>query len=100
MDPINAPLCHPLTTGGESGFLLRADSSVSMGTGGGQTGGLIQFCPGHIGTGDVEVLLAASVAGVAGVVASSTTIPGKVFLGANASACRPVAMAVQALYLG
>lgn len=47
-------------------------------------------------------MLQGSVAGIAAgaAVAAGTNLPGKTFILANAAGARPVAMAVQALYLG
>lgn len=56
VDPIGAPLCHPVASGGESGYLLRADSTITFALGAGKTGGYVFVAPGNLGSGNVELL--------------------------------------------
>lgn len=65
---------------------MRADTTVTFPLDTGKTGGYFFIAPGNLGTGNVEILIQNSVAGVAAGAASvlGTLLPGKTFLGTNA----------------
>lgn len=101
MDPCNAPMAHPVYGGVEAGYLFRASSFTTIGTGTGETAGLVHWTPGAIGTGANEFIIGFA----AGHSTTLTTIgnngaPGRDFLLANASVYRCVAACLQISYPG
>lgn len=107
-DPCYAPLCNPVYSGGEGGYLVRGDSYgtvvSSTGTAGTDTAGFLLFTPGAIGTTQSEVVGGANAAssGNITVASTSTTLqaPCRFFLGNSASAVRCVAACVKVSFLG
>lgn len=59
-DPINAPLVHPIYTGGDGGYLLRADSTFNVGAGVTDNSGYLHWTPGAIGPSGSDLVFAAT----------------------------------------
>lgn len=102
MDPCNGPLEHPVYAGSEAGFLFRAQSVFTVGTGATDTAGYLHWTPGYVNSNNSEILTAAGAAAnttlVAG--ASGTAGPGKAFLNGNAFGVRCVAACLRIVYPG
>lgn len=100
-DPCAAPLTHPVYSGGDSGFLFRAESVTTIGTLSTETSGYLHWTPGYVNTNNTELVFGASAGpGTAVAAGSGNTTPGKVFLGGNASAARCVAACLKVTYPG
>jgi len=98
-DPCGAPLTHPLYAGGEGGILVKAESVINIAAGASETGVLMHWTPGAIGSGNTELLTSAPAGDSATATAASST-PGKTFLNDNATGVRVVAACMQVTYLG
>lgn len=100
-DPCNAPLVHPVYAGGDAGFLVRADSVLTVGNVTTETAGFLHWTPGYINSNNTELLIgAAPTATTATVATASSGGPAKGFLAANAKATRCVAACVTVTYPG
>lgn len=100
-DPCSAPLVHPTYSGTEAGYLVRAESFATFGTGGTETSGAIGWTPGSIGAeGNELVRIVAASASAATQVDQVTGVPGKAFLQANASQYRCVAACLKVSFPG
>jgi hypothetical protein len=100
-DPCNGPLVHPIYPGTDAGFLFRAESFTSFGTGAGETSGVVHWTPGYPNFNDSEFLYTATAGGgTTGTMASATASPGKTFLATNARGVRCVAACMKVSYNG
>lgn len=100
-DPCGAPLVHPVYSGGEGGYLIRADSYFGLAGGAGQTSGAVLWTPGAIGTTNSELVViqgADELVVTPGV--GNGNSPGKAFLAQVASNARCVAACIKVTYLG
>lgn len=105
MDPCGAPLTHPVYAGGDSGYLIRAETFFSFATGTtpGVTAGIMHWVPGAINTTGtdltfVDVATGATTATL-GTVAGKES-PGAAFLRSQASMYRCVAACAKISYVG
>lgn len=100
-DPCNAPVVHPIYTGGDSGYLFRAENFISVGTGATDTAGYLHWTPGAISSSSAE-LLVANGADPSTSLVNSTSLgtPGKTFLATNARGVRCVAACLRVSYPG
>lgn len=103
-DPINAPLVHPVYSGGDGGYLLRADSTFNVSGGVTSTSGYLHWTPSAIGPSGSDIVYADTTSGstsqvgvAAGLVPNT---PGYTFLTTNAAGARVVAASMQLAYIG
>lgn len=101
MDPCNGPLEHPVYAGADAGFLFRAQSVVTFGTGASDRAGIMHWTPGYVNNNNSELLAAGAVDGVTSVLANTVGVfgPGKSFLN-NAYGVRCIAACVRVVYPG
>lgn len=102
IDPCRAPLAYPTYSGGEGGYLVRVESFITVGTGAGETCGMVHWVPGFKNTNNTDFLFisnsnpdAANVGMNAGMYG-----PGASFLLSNAASARCVAACMKAFYGG
>lgn len=99
-DPCAAPLVHPVYSGGDAGFLFRADSVAVPGAGVGNNGGVLHWTPGYVNSSNTELMATPSNDGAANTMVAFNQNPGKAFLTANAKGARCVAACVRIVYPG
>lgn len=100
-DPCNAKLVPPVYPGADAGFLFRADSFGSVGTGAGQTSGTIHWTPGYPNSSNTEFLLIGTAGGsTAGTAVAFPQTPGKIFIDGNSRAVRCIAACLRISFPG
>jgi len=103
-DPCNAPLCHPIYPGTESGFLFRAENFANIadpGAGATTTAGIWHWTPGYVNADSTElVFINSATASAAQTVVATTNSPGKSFLAANARGVRCIAACMRITFIG
>lgn len=101
-DPCNAPLVHPTYSGVEGGYLMRADSFLTMGDNAGATSGYLQWTPSVLEPGLSGILSAATTGGAVGAIPASVgdKTPAWTYLLANCSEVRTVAACLRVTYPG
>lgn len=100
-DPCNGPVVHPVYSGAEAGFLFRAESVLTLGTGATQNSGVFHWTPGYVNSSNSEIVTAgADGASLLITMAVNGNSPGKPFLAANAFGARCVAACVRVVYPG
>lgn len=100
-DPCGAPLAHPVYSGTEGGYLVRAEAILNVGAVAGHKNGRFLFTPGAIGS--AEAILAFSgpddtSAGAS--VSFGADAPGYGFIRGQASTARPVAACLKVSFIG
>lgn len=103
VDPINAPLVHPIYAGGDGGYLLRADSTFVGGSNALETAGFLHWTPGSIGPTGTDLVAgfaSGPVAVAPATMGGGANSPGYTFLASNCSAARVVAACMQIAYVG
>lgn len=100
-DPCGAAVVHPVYSGAEAGFLFRAESVLTLGTGATDTSGILHWVPGYANSNNSELGVAAAAGPSALVtIAANGNSPGKPFLGTNAFGARCVAACIKVIYPG
>jgi len=103
-DPINAPLVHPVYAGGDGGYLMRFNTTLTMGKTPTGTASYLQWTPGAVGPNGVDLIVGTDTTSagtpVATAIGGSAFSPGYLFLSSNASAFRTVAASMQVTYAG
>lgn len=100
LDPCGAKLSHPVYTGAEGGYLIRAESFSRNFVSAGTTAGVLHWTPGAISSNDTELLYTdAPNSGAAVAAATVAASPGKSFL-QNASVCRCIAACLKIGFTG
>lgn len=100
-DPCRAPLVYPTYSGGEGGYLIRAESFVTYGSGT-ETSGFVHWTPGFMNTTNSELLYATVTDPGGNIVGANVSpdSPGKGFMAANAASMRCVAACLKFTYAG
>lgn len=102
-DPCNAPLVHPTYAGSEGGYLMRADTFITIGVAAAATSGFMQWTPGVLSNTNAGLVFADGpnpAANQTVVAAGDISLPGLTFLKNNASAARCVAACMKLSYPG
>lgn len=100
-DPCNAPLVHPVYTGGDAGYLARFEKRIEFNHIGTTTSGVLHWTPGAIGSNGVELIGATnSSPSAANTFAVQASSPGASYLGTNTDTCRCVAACMVVEYIG
>jgi hypothetical protein len=97
MDPCNAKVTHPNYAGGDSGYLIRTESTVTFP----HPNGYVRWAPGAVSTNDQElVYMTATTPAIGVAVAGIPDAPGKNFLTGTTSSYRCVAACMKLVYPG
>jgi len=100
-DPCNAKVVPPIYPGSDAGFLFRADSFGSVGTGASQTAGYIHWTPGYPNATNTDFLLGGAADSATAVAAAAFAQgPGKPFINANSRAVRCIAACMRISFPG
>lgn len=101
-DPCGAALVHPVYSGGNGGYLFRAESFAAAATGGTDTASFLHWTPGAVGSTGSQLLWgnAATATATPAAAAMTGATPGLSFLVNNASAYRCVAACIKISYVG
>lgn len=94
-------MCNPVYSGGEGGYLVRADAWATVALGAGVTAGIFHWTPGYQCATGQEVLYTNSVgSGTLDPATIFTLAPGKQFLSSNAGQARCVAACIKLIFAG
>lgn len=102
-DPCNAPLVHPTYSGTEGGYLVRADTFITIGIAAAATSGYLQWTPGYLSDTNSGLIYADgpnAAAGQLSVAPADISLPGLTFLKSNADAARCVAACMKVSFPG
>lgn len=106
-DPCGADVNTATAYLGSTGYVSRFTKDVTIGTGAGETAGMVAFTPSVLNyTSAVTTaphglnLVATTGAGISGTLLPSDNMPGSTFLKANASNYKVLAACVQVMYTG
>ncbi|APG76263.1 hypothetical protein 2 [Changjiang tombus-like virus 6] len=101
-DPCNAPLVHPVYSGTEGGYLIRADSFLTVGANALEQAGVFQWVPGGIDALQDNILLGAAANATTAINpgVSGAASPAWDFLTNTASQVRCVAACLRIMYPG
>lgn len=102
-DPCNAAVVHPIYPGGDCGFLFRAESFITLGTGATDTAGVVHWAPGYVNSSSTQLLAALATGGGASVTMGTlapSASPGTAFLTSNAKGARCIAACMKVTYPG
>jgi hypothetical protein len=102
-DPCTGRLVHPIYAGGDAGYLFRAESFATFGTGTGNTAGTVHWVPGYVNASGTDLVGIAATSGntaAAAVALGNTFAPGRTFLNTNARGVRCVAACMKITYPG
>lgn len=100
-DPCNAPLAYPVYPGGDSGYLVRAESFASYGGVAGDTSGVIHWVPGYVNSSNTQLLqINMATPNTTGALVTNLNSPGAAFLYPNARGARCVAACMKISYPG
>lgn len=99
-DPCGAALVNPVYPGGDAGFLFRAESFFTVGTGT-ATAGVVHWTPGYVNNNLTELLyMDTSTASTNNAMTISGASPGRGFLQDTARAVRCIGACMKVTYAG